>query len=124
MKNIKKILYILCILVIIAGIIVWKNLGFNYSTELAKGTTVEIYLDNSTNKQEIEDIAKEVFGNNIKVKEVERFSDAFAIKISGEATDEQKSNLVSKINEKYGIEKNNWRSKNYRNASNSGKRLS
>ena len=105
MKNIKKILYILCILVIIAGIIVWKNLGFNYSTELANGTTVEIYFDNSTNKQDIEDIAKEVFGNNIKVKEVERFSDAFAIKISGEATDEQKSNLVSKINEKYGIEK-------------------
>ena len=79
MKNIKKILYILCILVIIAGIIVWKNLGFNYSTELAKGTIVEIYFDNSTNKKEIED--------------------------SGEATDEQKSNLVSKINEKYGIEK-------------------
>ena len=49
MKNIKKILYILCILVIIAGIIVWKNFGFNYSTELANGTTVEIYFDNSTN---------------------------------------------------------------------------
>ena len=32
MKNISKILYVLCVLVIIAGIIVWKNAGLNYST--------------------------------------------------------------------------------------------
>lgn len=105
MKNINKILYILCILIIIAGIIVWKNFGFNYSTELANGTTVEIYFDNSTDKNEIENVAKEAFGKDIKVKEIERFSDAFAIKVKGEITDEQKNNFISKINEKYSLEK-------------------
>ena len=105
MKNISKILYVLCILVIIVGIIVWKNAGLNYSTELAYGTTVEIYFDNSTNKNDIENIAKDAFGKDIKVKEIERFSDAFAIKVKGEITDEQKNNFVSKINEKYSLEK-------------------
>ena len=105
MKNISKILYVLCVLVIIAGIIVWKNAGLNYSTELAYGTTVEIYFDNSTDKNEIENIAKDAFGKDIKVKDVKRFSDAFAIKIKGEITDEQKNDFVSKVNEKYSLEK-------------------
>ena len=105
MKNISKILYVLCAIVIIAGIIVWKNFGFNYATELAYGTTVEIYFDNSINKNDIENIAKDVFGKNIKVKEIERFSDAFTIKVKGEITDEQKNNFVSKVNEKYSLEK-------------------
>ena len=105
MKNISKILYVLCILLIIAGIIVWKNSGLNYSTELAYGTTVEISFDNSTDKNEIGNIAKEAFGKDVKVKEIERFSDAFAIKVKGEITDEQKSDFISKINEKYSLEK-------------------
>lgn len=105
MKSISKVLYLLCILVIVIGIIVWKNFGLNYSTELAYGTTVEIYFDNFTNKDDIENIAKDAFGKDIKVKEVERFSDAFAIKVKGEITDEQKNNFVSKVNEKYSLEK-------------------
>lgn len=105
MKNISKILYVLCVLVIIAGIIVWKNFGLNYSTELAYGTTVEIYFDNSTNKNDIENIAEEEFGKSIKVKDIERFSDAFAVKVKGEITDGQKNDFISKINEKYSLEK-------------------
>ncbi len=105
MKNLNKILYIICILIIIAGAIVLKFLGTNYSIENTKGKSVEIYFDYSTNKNDITAIAKETFGENIKVSEIERFNDAFAIFVKDDITDEQKNNFISKINEKYSLEK-------------------
>lgn len=103
MKNFSKILYVICILIIIAGAIIAKTLGVNYSLEYSKGKNIEIYFDNSTEKSDIEEIAKEIFGKDSKIYEIERFKDAFSIRVK-DVNDEQKANLISKINEKYSIE--------------------
>ncbi len=103
MKKFNKILYIVCILLIISGCIVAKTLGINYSLEYAKGKNIEIYFDNSKEKDEIEQIAKEVFGKDTKTYEIQRFKDAFSIRTK-DISDEQKANLISKINEKYTLE--------------------
>lgn len=102
MKNKKIILYIICIVIIIAGLIVTKIKGVNYSLEYQKGKNIEIYFDDQTEKSEIEEIASEVF-DEVLVKDIERYSDAFSLKVK-DVDDEQKINLVSKINEKYSLE--------------------
>lgn len=103
MKKFSKILYGICILIIITGAIIAKTLGVNYSLEYSKGKNIEIYFDNSTEKSDIEEIAKEVFGKDVRVYEIERFKDAFSIRVK-DVNDEQKANLISKINEKYTLE--------------------
>lgn len=103
MEKFNKIIYIVCILIIIAGCIVAKTLGVNYSAEYAKGKNIEIYFDNDKQKNEIEQIAKDVFGQDAKVYEIQRFNDAFSIRAK-DVTDEQKANLITKINEKYTLE--------------------
>lgn len=103
MKNITKVFYIICIIVIILGISVWKFKGVNYSIEYAEGKAIEIYFKNSIEKSDIEGIAKEIFGKDIKVYEIERFKDAFSIK-ARDISEEQKESLISKINEKYNLE--------------------
>lgn len=99
----KKIIYILCALILIVGCIIVKIKGVNYSIDYAQGKNIEIYFEKETSKSEIEEIAKEVFGKNIKVYKIERFNDAFSIKVK-DITDEQKNNLITKINEKYTLE--------------------
>ncbi|MEI3395269.1 MAG: hypothetical protein V8R82_06180 [Clostridia bacterium] len=52
----------------------------------------------------MEEITKEVFGNqSVLVQQIEVYKDAASI-ITTEITDEQKTELVSKVNEKYGTE--------------------
>lgn len=99
-----KILYIVCILIIIVGCILIKVKGVNYSIDYEWGNNIEIYFDKETSKSEIEEISKEVFGKDTKVNEIERFSDAFSIKVK-DISDEQKNDFITKINEKYTLEK-------------------
>lgn len=103
MKNKSIILYVICIILIIIGAIVVKVKGVNYSFEYQDGKNIEIYFENEIIKSDIEEIAKDVFGKDVIVYEVERYNDAFSLKVK-DVTDEQKESLVSKINEKFSLE--------------------
>ena len=102
MSTKNKILYIITVLVIVAGIIVWKIKGFNL--ELQYSTRDQINLNNNTdiNKEEIEQIVSEVLGNTrYFVQDVETFGNSVSV-VAEKITDEQKNQIIEKFNEKYG----------------------
>ena len=107
MKNISKktkILSIIIALIIIAGIIVIAAKGFNFDLKYEKSQKVELYIEQEYNISDIKTITDEVMsGKQVIIQRVEVFEDSVSI-IAKEITDEEKTNLITKINEKYGTE--------------------
>lgn len=101
MKN--KILYILCTLVLLVAIIMTAVLGLNVDLYYGEGYTITFTEKSSINKDDIKSIAKEIWGNDFIVQNVEFFNVSAAIKVR-EYTDEQIQSLCDKINEKYSSE--------------------
>lgn len=104
LKN-KKILALLIIalIIIIAGVAVLFTKGMNYSLAYGNNTTVELYLETDFEDSDIQNIIKEVFGNEIETRQVNNLKRDILI-ITKSASDEQLDSLVSKVNEKYGLE--------------------
>lgn len=104
MKNKNIIIYVIICLIIIAGIAVWEAKGFR--TEMQFTPRKEIELTNYTGIEisDIEAIATEVLGNTkFIVQPVETFGNAVVI-VAKDITEEQRNNIVTKFNEKYGTE--------------------
>lgn len=104
LKN-KKILAVLTIVlvIIIAGIALLFTKGMNYSLVYGNNTTIELYLETDFEDSDVQNIIKEVFGNDIETRQVNNLRYDILI-IAKSASDEQLDNLVSKVNEKYGLE--------------------
>lgn len=109
MKNMnrnKKILSVLAIIIIVAGIIMIAIKGFNFDLKYQKTQKIELVLNQEFKNSEVKEIAKEVFENQpIMIEKVEVFEDIVAITTT-KITEEQKANLITKINEKYGTQLN------------------
>ena len=104
MKNKNIIIYVIICLIIIAGIAVWEAKGFR--TEMQFTPRKEIELTNYTGIEisDVEAIASEVLGNTkFMVQRVETFGNAVVI-VAKDITEEQRNNIVTKFNEKYGTE--------------------
>ena len=100
----KQLKIILIALIIIAGIIMIAVKGFNFDLKYQKTQRVELYLKKEFNISDIRQITNEVFGKQkVMIQKVEIFEDSVSITTTS-ITDEQKSDLVTKINEKYGTE--------------------
>ena len=103
-KLLKKLLYVLITIIIIAGIAVGCTLKFNFSLAYDDSNRIEVYLGKDYSKSDIEAIAKEAFGtNNVLVQKIEFFNDSVAVTVR-EQNDEQLENFVNKLNEKYETE--------------------
>ena len=99
-----KILGLLAIIIIIAGAIVVGIKGFNFDLNNDTTQTVELYIENEFDVSDIKNITNDVFGSNkVLIQKVEVYEDSVQI-TAKEITDEQKNNLVQKINEKYNLE--------------------
>ncbi len=99
MKN--KLLYIILIIVIIVGAIVYKVKGVNKELNYSNRQEFEISAASTFDVSKVEEIAKSVITNRqIKVQKVERFENALEI-ISAEISEEEKENIINKINEEY-----------------------
>lgn len=103
MKIFKRILIILAVIIAIAGIAMIAVKGFNYGILYSKTQRLNIYFENDFEIKDVEEIAKEVLGNDIIVRKGNLFGTVASITAS-EITDEQKENLITKLNEKYEIE--------------------
>ena len=104
MKNKNIIIYVIICLIIIAGVAVWEAKGFR--TEMQFTPRKEIELTNYTgiDVSDIEAIASETLGNTrFMVQRVETFGNAVVI-VAKDITEEQRNNIVTKFNEKYGTE--------------------
>lgn len=98
-----KIIYGIILLIIIVGIIIVINKGFNVGLEYRPYQKVEIYLGKEFDKKDIKNITDEVFGKEqVSIKKVELFEDMVSIS-SNTISEEQKNDLVQKINEKYEL---------------------
>ena len=99
-----KILCIIIAIIIIAGAIVIGVKGFNI--ELIYTNRQEIVITNNTglNLNEIKEIAESVLENKkVKVQKNQKFENS-AIIISKEISEEEKENIVNKVNEKYSAD--------------------
>lgn len=102
MKNLKnKIIIGIAILIFVVGIIVVAVKGFNVDLEYQDTKKIEANIGKSFEKEDIENIVKEVLGKErFIIQKVEIYEDSVSI-TAKEITDEQRDNIVSKINEKY-----------------------
>ena len=105
MKQIKnKIIILILLLVLVAGITVTVLKGLNFSVVYAEAKRVDLYIDKEFNVREIKEIVKEVLGNQeILIQKIELYGDAVAV-TAREITDEKKDQIIDKVNEKYGTE--------------------
>lgn len=103
MKIFKRILIILAVIIAIAGIAMIAVKGFNYGILYSKTQRLNIYFENDFEIKDVEEIAKEVLGNDIIVRKGNLFGTVASI-AANEITDEQEDSLITKLNEKYEIE--------------------
>lgn len=103
--NIKTIFVIISILIIIAGVITIYVKNFEKSFEYKAGTRIEIYIPNGYEKQDIIDIAKEIFNTDEMIfVEIEKLDQVAGIKLA-EYSEEQLEKYLDKVSEKYEIER-------------------
>ena len=99
MKN--KTLYIILIVLIIIGVIVYKAKGFNKELNYSNRQEFEISAASTFDVSKVEEIVKSIITNRkIKVQKVERFENALVI-TSTEISEEEKQNIINKMNEEY-----------------------
>lgn len=100
----KKIIRILLICLIIAGIVVISTAGLNVGLKYAEHTEISINIGSQFSVADIKAITKDVFGNKpVLVQQVELYKDMVQITVK-DATEEQITSLNEKINEKYELE--------------------
>lgn len=109
MKNMSKkklIVIILIAIIIIAGITITLTKGLNYDLRYQDTKRVELYLGKDFKIADIKQITDEVLPDQaVLIQKIEVYEDSISI-ISKDITDEQKTNLVNKVNEKYETELN------------------
>ena len=99
-----KILVILIALILIVGAIMIGVKGLAFELKYQNGKQVEIDLGKEFDIKDMQAITNEVFGKQaVLIEQIEVYKDAANI-ITTDITEEQKANLVTKINEKYGTE--------------------
>lgn len=103
-QNSTKILVILIAIILVLGAIMIFTKGLAFELRYQDSKKVEINLGKTFEEQDIKEITKEVFRNQpVRIQSIEVYKDAVSITTT-EITEEQKADLVTKLNEKYGIE--------------------
>ena len=94
---------LLAILIIVIGIIMIFVKGFNFDLRYQDAKRVEFNLGKEFYSSEMKALAEETLGQEVIIQKVEVYEDAVSI-LTKDISDEQKENLVAKVNEKYGTE--------------------
>lgn len=107
MKDISKktkILALLVAVIIIIGIIITLTIGLNFNLRYQESKRIELYLGKDFEISDIKQITDEMLPNQkVIIQKVEVYEDSVSI-IAKDITDEQKTNIINKVNEKYETE--------------------
>lgn len=104
MKVMKRVVSILLICLLIAGIIVITVKGFNVGLKYSENTQIAINIGKTFEINDIKQITSEVFkGQRVIIQKVELYEDMVQITVK-EASEGQINELNTKINEKYELE--------------------
>lgn len=99
-----KIIALLIAIVIIAGLIVTLTVGLNFDLRYQEAKSIQLYIQKEFEINDIKQITNEVFGNQtVRLQKVEVFEDTVNILVK-DITEEQKAEVIRKVNEKYGTE--------------------
>lgn len=99
-----KILALVIAIIIIAGIIVTLTMGLNFDLRYQEAKKVQLYLEKDFEISDIKQITNETIPNQeVIIQKVEVYEDMVSI-LTKDITEEQKTNLINKINEKYGTD--------------------
>ncbi len=104
----KKVVYIILACIIIIGTVITATMGLKADLIYSKNAEIDIYIGKQVNKEEINDIVKEVFSEKkVIVQQIELFEDMVSVTVPEKSDEELKTQieqLNTKINEKYGTE--------------------
>ena len=105
MKQTKtKILIALIAIILIAGTVMIFTKGLAFELKYQDSQKVELNTGKTFEEKDVKNITNEVFGKQpVKIQAIEVYKDAISI-TTKQITEEQKAELVTKINEKYGTE--------------------
>ncbi len=104
MKVMKRVVSILLICLLIAGIIVIAVKGFNVGLKYSENTQIAINIGKTFEINDIKQITSEVFkGQRVIIQKVELYEDMVQITVK-KASEGQINELNTKINEKYELE--------------------
>lgn len=104
MNKRNKITIIAYVVVIIVGIIVALTAGFNVDMMTREHKQLQLNLKKEFEVADIKQITDEVFkGQTVEIQKVEIYEKQVAIS-TNDITEEQKNNLITKLNEKYGAD--------------------
>lgn len=99
-----KIIALFVAIIIIAGVIITLTIGLKFDLRYQETKKIQLYLEKDFEISDIKEITNEVLPNqDVMIQKVEVYEDSVSI-ISTNITEEQKANLIDKINEKYGTE--------------------
>ena len=103
MSQKNKILALLIAIIIIIGVIVILAVGFQFDLKYQEAKTIQLYLQKDFEISDIKQITDEMLPNQkVVLQKVEVYEDTVSI-LAKDITEEQKGNIVNKVNEKYGI---------------------
>lgn len=98
------ILTVLIAIILIVGAIVIATKGLAFELKYQNSQKVELNIGKEFKTEDVKQITNEVFDNQpVKIQAIEVYKDAISITTT-EISEEQKTNLVNKINEKYETE--------------------
>ncbi len=106
MKQIKKsklTQILLIVLVLVMGLILALTKGFNKELKYKEHQEIKLEIGKEYKKTDIKEITNEIFdGQDVVIQDVDKYGDTVLISTNN-ITDEQKTSLINKINEKYQI---------------------
>ena len=102
--NSNRIIIIITSLIIVVGIIFTLTAGFNANMMTKEHKAIELNIGKEFKVEELKEITNAVFnGQQVEIEKVEIYGEQVLIS-TNDITEEQKTDLISKINEKYGTE--------------------
>ena len=103
MKN-KKIIIAILLIVLIAGIAMTIVKGMEFDLEYSNTKQIDIYIGKQFEINDVKQITNEVLGKQpIQIRKIELYEDSICI-TAKDISEEQKNEIINKVNEKYGTE--------------------
>lgn len=103
LTNKSKTIIALVGIIIIIGVIIILTIGLNFELKCRETKNIQLYLEKDFSISDIKQITNEVFNNQeVIIQKVEVYEDMVSISTIN-ITEEQKQNLINKINEKYNL---------------------
>ncbi len=99
-----RLVYVIIAIIIVAGVINTYLNKFTFSLAYDSSVRMDVYIGKDYDTEEVRNLVKETVGtNDVIIQKVETFNDMVAI-TARELSEEQKKNIIDKINEKYETE--------------------